>query len=72
MGRAVILLSLVVGGFEVGRVRLVWVALAMLAVYLLYVGIYWRAITVRRTEAAIISAIAVTLATLYVTRVQLW
>lgn len=72
MGRAVILLSLVVGGFEVGRFRLVWVALAMLAVYLLYVGIYWRAITVRRAEVAIISAIATALATLYVTRVQLW
>ena len=72
MGRAVILLSLVVVGFQIGRVRLVWVALAMLAVYLLYTGIYRRAITVRRAEVASLAAIAVALATLYVTRVQLW
>ena len=72
MGRAVILLSLVVVGFQVGRVRLVWVALAMLAVYPLYAGIYRRAITVRRAEVASLAAIAVALAILYVTRVQLW
>ena len=72
MGRAVILLSLMVAALQIGRVRLVWVALAMLAVYLLYVGIYWRAITVRRAEAVSLAAIAVALAILYVTRVQLW
>ena len=36
---------------------IVWMALAMLAVYLLYVGIYWRAITVRRAEAVSPAAI---------------
>ena len=72
MGRAVILLSLVVAGLQIGRVRLVWVALAMLAVYLLYAGIHWPAITVRRPEVVSVAAIAVALAILYVTRVQLW
>ena len=44
MGRIFILLWFVVAGFVIGAFRFVWLALAMLLIYPLYVVIFWRAI----------------------------
>ena len=72
MGRIFILLSLVVVGMQLDTFRLVWVALVMLAIYPIYLVVYWRAVRVRRTEAVTIAVIAVALGVLYVTQIQLW
>ena len=67
-GRVLILLSLVVGFFGI---PMVWLAVAMLMIYPLYVAIYWRAIIVRRPEVVILVVIAVALAVLFVIAIGL-
>ena len=67
-GRVLILLSLVVGLFGI---PMVWLAVAMLMIYPLYVTVYWRAITVRRPEVVTLVVIAVALAALFIIAIGL-
>ena len=65
MGRFNILMSFPVVALTYDMVGWVWIALVMLAVYPVYLVVYWDAVRVRRVEAVIVAVISVALGVLY-------